>query len=269
MTTSSAERARFAGWKWLVPLVVFSVAAAWLWFTPHGLLGKADAIGYAVCHRIDARSFHIGDRQIPLCARCSGMYLGVLAGLGLQSLTGRGGSFPRKIWLAFYAVLALLFAVDGVNSYLTFFAGVPSLYTPNNVLRLLTGTGMGLAISAFILPAFRQTIWENQSDLPGLKGWKQAAILVGLAVVIDSMVLTENPLLLYPLALISAAGVLVLLGMVYTMVWVMVIKKENKYTNLSSAWLPLTAGFGTALLQIFIVDIIRLTLTGSWMGFSI
>jgi hypothetical protein len=56
--------------------------------------------------------------------------------------------------------------------------------------------------------------------------------------------------------------------MVYTMVWVMLIKKENAFQGLSKLWLPLTAGFGTAVLQIFLFDIIRLTLTGTWAGFS-
>ncbi len=56
----------------------------WLLNTPSGLFGKAGAIGYSFCHRIDARSFHIGDIQFPLCARCSGMYLGALLALIFQ-----------------------------------------------------------------------------------------------------------------------------------------------------------------------------------------
>ena len=59
-------------------LAVGLVLLGWLLNTPPGLLGKADAIGYAVCHRIDLRSFHLGERALPLCARCSGMYLGAM-----------------------------------------------------------------------------------------------------------------------------------------------------------------------------------------------
>ena len=40
--------------------------------------GKADHIGYAVCHQISVRSYFFGDHQLPLCARCSGQYLGAL-----------------------------------------------------------------------------------------------------------------------------------------------------------------------------------------------
>ena len=59
----------------LLPWLVVGVAAlafvSWLLNTPEGVLGKADAIGYAICHRIDGRSFHLGNRQFPLCARCT------------------------------------------------------------------------------------------------------------------------------------------------------------------------------------------------------
>ena len=72
----------------LVAVVAAVVLAAWLVNTPPGILGKADAVGYAVCHRIDERSFHIGDRQVALCARCTGMYLGAVLGLVFQFFLG-------------------------------------------------------------------------------------------------------------------------------------------------------------------------------------
>ena len=48
--------------RWLVPIAGVLILAYFLYFTPPGLLGKADALGYAVCHRIDERSFHIDGR---------------------------------------------------------------------------------------------------------------------------------------------------------------------------------------------------------------
>ena len=68
-------------WRYLLISVGTVLLIVWWSHTPDGLLGKADAIGYAVCHRIDVRSFHLGDRQIPVCARCTGQYLGAVAGL--------------------------------------------------------------------------------------------------------------------------------------------------------------------------------------------
>src|SRR5687767_13825688 len=60
--------------RWFVPLAALIAFAVWFAVAPPGLLGKADAIGYAICHRIDERSFHMDDRQLPLCARCTGEF---------------------------------------------------------------------------------------------------------------------------------------------------------------------------------------------------
>ncbi|MDW7990671.1 MAG: DUF2085 domain-containing protein, partial [Anaerolineae bacterium] len=49
---------------------------AYFLLTPPGLLTKTDCIGVAVCHRIPSHSFHIGGRQLPLCARCTGTFPG-------------------------------------------------------------------------------------------------------------------------------------------------------------------------------------------------
>ena len=118
--------------KGLVFLSIGILLLGWLLNTPAGLLGKADALGYAVCHRIDLRSFHLGDRQLPLCVRCSGMYLGAMLGLTYQAFTRKrvGGFPPRSVW-AVYAAFILAFALDGVNSYLHLFPGVtgPVSYT--------------------------------------------------------------------------------------------------------------------------------------------
>ncbi|MCD6475499.1 MAG: DUF2085 domain-containing protein, partial [Anaerolineaceae bacterium] len=65
--------------RWIMVLVGLGVLmAGWLLFTPAGFFGKLNAIDYAVCHQAPSHSFFIGNRQMPLCARCTGMYLGVL-----------------------------------------------------------------------------------------------------------------------------------------------------------------------------------------------
>jgi len=242
----------------------------WLLNTPAGLLGKADAIGYAVCHRIDLRSFHLGERQVPLCARCSGMYLGAMLGLAFQALTSRrrAGMPPRGV-LVFLGVLVLAFGVDGVNSYLHLFPGAPSLYEPGNLLRLLTGTGMGLVIALVLYPAFNQAVWRVVDPAPALGGLWRLLLLLGLALALDWLVWIENPLLLYLFALVSAAGVLALLTMVYSLFWLIILRKENAYQGFSQMLLPLVGGFGIGLLQIALFDLARFALTGTWDGFHL
>ncbi len=253
----------------LVFLVIGLIAYSWLLNTPPGLLGKADALGYAVCHRIDLRSFHLGERAIPLCARCTGMYLGAVLAFVYQHFRGRRGGFPPRRVIVLLAGLVLAFGLDGVNSYLHFFPGAPVLYEPQNWLRLATGMGMGVAIAAALYPAFHQTIWLNWDSRPALEDLRAVAILLGLAVLLAGVVLTENPLVLYPLALISAGGVLLALSVIYTLVWVIVLKKENSFQRWQALALPLLGGSGMALLQIALIDLVRFALTGTWDGFHL
>jgi uncharacterized membrane protein len=248
--------------------VVAAVILVWLLYTPEGLLGKADGIGYAVCHRIDARSFHIGDRPMPLCVRCTGMFLGALLGLAYQSLTSpRRAGFPGKSVWAVLALILVAFGLDGVNSYFHLFPGFTGLYEPNHALRLLTGIGMGAAMAVVLYPAFHQTVWREFDRRPAIGGLRDLAILLGLALLLAGLVWLQNPVLLYPLALLSAGGVLALLILVYTMVSVMILRMENRAHTAAQLALPLIMGVGLAFLQIGGLDLVRYLLTGTWDGF--
>jgi uncharacterized membrane protein len=264
--------------KGLVPLAAALVLLGFLMVAPPGLFGKADALGYAVCHRIDARSFHIGTRQLPLCARCSGMFFGALLGLVFLTFTSpKRAGMPSKVFFIPLGIMVFAFALDGTNSYVTlmkglgtsFFSTIPTLYEPNNTLRLLTGTGMGLVIAAVLFPAFNQTVWKDWDKRPALGSWRIFGALIVLALIIDLAVLTESDVVLYPLAILSALAVPLLLTIVYGLFAVMATRKDNTYEHLSQAWLPLTAGFTIAMLQIVIFDILRFAITGTWGGFPL
>lgn len=260
-----------------VPVIALIVIAAWLFTTPEGLLGKADAVGYAVCHRIPSHSHFFADRPMPLCARCSGMHLGALLALVFQIRLGkRGGMPPRKILFAL-GLFLLFFAIDGGNSYLQLgeetgnaiplLEKIPSLYTPQNWLRTLTGMLLGIGISTVLYPVFNQTLWREWDPRPAISSWKQLFTLIGLALIVEAALLTENVLLMYPLALLSALNVLIVLGMIYTIVWAMVLRRENQFSLLRQTWVLALAGLTTAVLQIGIMDYFRFLLTGTWNGF--
>jgi len=86
---------------------------------------------------------------------------------------------------------------------------------------------------------------------------------------LDFLLLLEIPWLMYVLAVFSALGVLALLTMVYSMVFVMITKKENTYDRFRQLWVPLIAGYTVALLQIGIIDLLRYLWTGTWGGFNL
>ncbi len=264
--------------NWIVPLAAIAMMAVFFFIAPPGFWGKIDAIGYAVCHQLDERSFHVDGQRFPLCARCSGMYLGAVLGVIYLALTQpRSAGTPPRLVIALLALFGLAFAVDGGNSYLYLMKQtsggrldfIPNLYIPNNTLRIFTGTGVGLALAVAVFLSFNQTIWKNWNDRPILGKWKDVGILTALAIGMVLLVLTEWEFVLYPAAFLSAMGVLLLLTMVYSMLWAMLMRQDNAYPNLRAAWMPVLAGLTIALLQITLIDLFRLWLTGTWGGFPL
>lgn len=250
--------------------VAIIIAAAWLFNTPPGLLGKADAIGYAICHRISTRSFFVGEVQMPLCARCSGMYLGVLVGLGVMVAlgAGRAGRLPRPWVLVGLAIFVAIMGVDGVNSYLQLIPGLalPRLYEPQNWLRAVTGILTGVTMAALVLPSFNQALWANWNDRPVLRNLRELALVVGVAAVVIILLLTDIDVILYPLALLSALGVGVILTMINTIILLMVTRQDARAFDWRGAWLPLLAATTLSIVQIGLVDAARYAVFQSWDG---
>jgi len=263
--------------RWLVPIAALIVFGIWFSITPPGLLGKADAIGYAICHRIDERSFHILDRQLPLCARCTGeFYTAGISLLFFAVVSKKKSGMPGWKFGAPLIVFFLAFGIDGANSYLYLLKqtspgaldNIPNLYIPNNTLRLFTGSGMGIALASILFPAFNQTTWKEYDPGPALD-WKKLGALIGIIFLIDLLVLTENPVILYPIAIISVLGVLTLLIIVFSMSWLLIMRQENVFDSMTQLWLPFLAGTTLAFLMIAIIDLLRFQLTGTWGAFPL
>jgi len=249
-------------WRWgVIALValVFTLLLSPLW--PVSILVKADAVGYAVCSRLPDHSFHLAGRQLPLCARCTGTFLGAFWGfLGLMA-KGRASRFPPVKVLILLVGFIVLMGVDGLNSYLSFFPGVPHLYEPHNTLRLVTGTLYGLSLSTLVFPVFNFTLWKEPKPNEALSGFRELSILLVGALFIVLIVQAQIDALLYPLALASALGVLLIFTLVNTLLILVVSGREGQAITWRDALLPLALGLGGTLLEIGAVGLARAQLT--------
>lgn len=263
--------------RWFIPAAAVLAFGLWFYLAPPGLLGKADAIGYAICHRIDERSFHIDERQLPLCARCTGeFYAAAISLLFFSVVSPKKGGMPGWKLGTPLLIFLIAFGIDGTNSYVYLlkstaggaFDNIPNLYIPNNTLRLFTGSGMGIALAAILYPAFNQSVWAN-ADKERALDWKKLGFLVGIILLVNLAVLTESSFVLYPIAILSVLGVLALLIMVFSLVWIMVMRQENVFTSLREMWMPFLAGTTLAFLMVTAIDLLRLKLTGTWGGFPL
>jgi len=197
------------------------------------------------------------------------MFLGALLGLIYQTVQGRKGKMPPLWTSIFFGLLAFAWVFDGINSFLMMTPVLPPFYTTQNWTRLITGTGMGIAVSAILRPAFNQTVYKKWRDESPFQTWKQIIGVVGCAVILDLLILLEIAWILYPLALLSAVSILTMLTLVYTTALVMVIKRENAYHKFTDLIFPFIGGFVLVILQIGVIDLARFLLTGTWDGFKI
>ncbi len=130
------------------------------------------------CHQLPERSFFIVGYKLPLCARCTGIYLGLLNGylIGLRTVRRNMGIRPSSVVLLVLAALPA--AVDGLAQYV---GGIES----TNLRRLITGTLFGTAAGRLLIPVLAALngcyrLSFSSGDAPGV-WWELGFLAASLA----------------------------------------------------------------------------------------
>jgi uncharacterized membrane protein len=141
------------GWAFVIPLAPFAAsqpppARAW-----YALAFLIYSVGSVVCHQLPARSFELWSTQMPVCARCTGIYLGA-AVIAIASLFRWKPDWsapaldPRQSRYAL-ALAALPAAATLAFEWIT--GNVPS-----NLIRALSGLPLGAVVVVVILSVIRE-----------------------------------------------------------------------------------------------------------------
>ena len=149
---------------WLVALA----ASAWFLFlilspvSPVPVAAAAYALGSLVCHQIPARSFHYGAIQLPVCARCIGIYGGaaVASVFFAADMPGPGTStsLPRRRALAARRRALVAGCLPMAATVALEWIGV---WAPGNMTRAITGVALGVA-AAFVVVGAAATIHYDE-----------------------------------------------------------------------------------------------------------
>ncbi len=249
----------------LVGGVALALVLFFLLFPAPFPLGKVDVVAYAVCHRIPERSFFVGGRQLPLCARCTGTFLGLLLTLVTLTAAGRaraGRLLPPRL-LVVLGLFIGLWAFDGFNSYLAFYPNLPHLYEPQNWLRLTTGMLNGIALGSIVMMLSGLSLWSAPRPEPVLRGLGELAGLVLLGGLLIGLVLTAPPWLFYPLALTSTLGVVVMLTSVNTIIVLIVTHRENTLRRWRDVAWPALVALALSLVVVMGISAGRAALTSA------
>jgi uncharacterized membrane protein len=184
----------------------------------------------------------LGDLQLPLCARNSGIYTGFLGSLlflfGLRR--GRAAKLPPIGISALLAVGAVAMVVDGFNSLLLDIGGY-NLYPPRNELRVVTGLLMGAAIGVFMLLIFNLALRRQpRTDQHILRTPVEYVALLLVNAGLYVLLLFGPPALYYPMALFSVIGIAGVLFVANLFVVAMVKGLEGRVTTLGQLVQPAT-----------------------------
>jgi hypothetical protein len=112
-----------------------------------------------------------------------------------------------------------------------------------------------------------QTLWRDYKWRPVLGGFKELFLLIFLALVVVLMVLSNQPLLLYVLGIVSALGVVAILTVINSMVLLLVTRRDARSISWRQAAVPLAIGLVLAVGEIAVVSFLRFSWTGTMTGF--
>ena len=93
--------------------------------------------------------------------------------------------------------------------------------------------------------------------------------MIALLAFVGLLVLSERPTFLLVLGVISTIGVVVMMGMIGTVLYMSLFRLQNTLRSWRGLLVPALGGLTTAFVLIGGIDAVRLFLTHTWSGFTI
>ena len=160
-----AVAARHGTW---IPRAALGLAA-WLWVALLVLAPAALApIGALICHQRPERSFFIGGTQIPVCARCTGLY----AGAALGVLVAAGGLLAQRPYGRTIAAplpsdrARRIFVIAALPTAVTWMLEAAGLVPFSNAVRFAAGLPLGLAAAWLVLAVIGEPVTASDHEAP-------------------------------------------------------------------------------------------------------
>jgi uncharacterized membrane protein len=134
-----------------------AVAAAWVLLVlaaPMVAAGApASALTYAlgalICHQRPERSFHLAGAQLPVCARCFGLYVGAVCGAiaGLLIAGRKPCATSQSDWRRNHAGLRILLLAAAVPTAFTWIVEAAGISPFGNAVRFGAALPLGVAVA--------------------------------------------------------------------------------------------------------------------------
>jgi uncharacterized membrane protein len=257
MQTQQTQTQRERPWRYIFLGLMGTLLLALL-FTPGlPLQWKMYAVVHGVCAQ--QHNIFIGELQVPICARNSGIYISFLITMIYFWGIGRGhaGRVPPWPIAAVLIAFVVVMGIDGFNS-LFLDLGLPYLYTPRNELRTLTGMGMGVGVATVMLLILNTTLRQNVDDQqPLLKNWRELGGVLLLNFLILVALYGNLELLYWPLAFLSFTGIISVLYLVSLLLVSLFMGYEGRVTHPAQLAKPATIALLPTLVMLAVMSGLR------------
>nr|WP_277398307.1 DUF2085 domain-containing protein [Neobacillus citreus] len=117
-----------------------------------------DFFGRAICHQLEERSLHVDGKSLSICARDTGIYIGIFSThIYLHLVKRKVAVTIPTVKTSFFLLLFMVpLMIDGVGSY-------AHLFESTNARRLVTGICFGWVLPYFVYPIVKGKSLEDTS----------------------------------------------------------------------------------------------------------
>jgi uncharacterized membrane protein len=129
------------GWALSLPIAAYAASRPHASSAVYLFAVAIYRLGAIVCHQLPARSFQVWGVQMPVCARCTGIYAGAALAAGVSSVTtpSMGDAAARRL-----LILAALPTIATLGYEWT------TGDMPSHWIRALAGLAIGAAIAVVV-----------------------------------------------------------------------------------------------------------------------
>lgn len=192
------------------------------------------SLGSGLCHQLPERSLIFGGVQLPLCARCTGIYFGFLftfvaLALVYRKAPHRGGL--SRFYFFSIIVMALPMVFDGLSSYMGF-------RSTTNTLRLLSGAGFGAVLAAPIYYIVCDALLKRGSQEHVLGDWPARIVYFAMVPFTYAFVMVGGALSARVVSLLLGVCIVVIFSLTAAALVGMLPPFERSVSSLKSGLLP-------------------------------
>ena len=207
--------------------------------------------------------------QLPLEARDFGMYVGFLAVWAYLIALGRGRAKGMpSVWILVLLIIFIgVMGLDGINAFLfdlhKNIPNIPYLYEPRLQLRLATGLLTGITFAGILTPVVNYSLWRQDDQRPVIETGKQ--FIGALVIVAILFVMNESRwgIWLYPLAIVTSASTLILIGLINMVFVISLFRKDGAAITWRDTLNPFAAGVLLALIELGLLSLMRYAVLGT------